>query len=225
MTGSFRGLNVSCTLRVNTLIWPLSIFYIRHLSFLCPPVADCDGYILGDTVKRPASFSTSDYKHSNFFSWAVWLLLWTQLSHSFQQWCICSLSSKRGDTEELKETRVVSTVPLPGFSPTLPHMLSQPLQQKPLLPAQTGGCHCKGLAGSWMCKEPARLALLPLPPAEDKWQQSEQARKIKRQTTACKPPFLMCHHQAASISGKDCLKPNQEGSCCHCHWCFGLALD
>lgn len=71
--------------RVPSMWTPLSDLSAFSISapfpFFPPPIAVCDSCVLGDTMKRPANFSSFDYKQSNF-SWAEWLLLWTWLSHS-----------------------------------------------------------------------------------------------------------------------------------------------
>lgn len=164
---SFRGLNVSCTLHMNTLIWPLSIFSIKHLSFLSPSCCNLWWLYFRRHYEKASSFSNFDYNQNNFFSWAAWLLLWTWLSHShnFQQWCICFFSSWIGDTEELQGAGVMSpaSAPLWIFTHSAPRAEAASAQEP--LPAQTGArdVSAKELAGSWTWEQPARLALLPSP--------------------------------------------------------------
>lgn len=62
---------------MRTPYFDLSAFCISvTVPFSSPPIMDCDGCILGDIMKRLASFSSFYYKQSNFFSLAVWFLLW-----------------------------------------------------------------------------------------------------------------------------------------------------
>lgn len=79
----------------------------------------------------------------------MWLLLWTCLSHlhGFQQWCICSLSSRRGDTEELKGTEVIPTASAPPWI-ICPSCWASPCNRshccQPRREPGPRGCHCKG---------------------------------------------------------------------------------
>lgn len=85
-------------------------------------------------------------------------------SHCFQQWCICSLSSRRrGDTEELKETEVTPTASATPwiFAPSASH--AEPAcATRATAASQEGsqgprGCHCKG-TGCELNVETARQA-------------------------------------------------------------------
>lgn len=60
-----------------TPYFDLSAFSVSvTFPFSSLPIVDCDGCILGDSMKRLARFSSSSYKQSSFFSWAVWFVLW-----------------------------------------------------------------------------------------------------------------------------------------------------
>lgn len=178
MAVSFRGLNVSCTLHVNTSIWPQHFLYQAPFLSL-PLLLQTMMAVFQETLWKGQLVLVALIIKAEQFLLLGGVAPPVNLPESLARlpavmYLFTFLQKRRHWGIKRNRSNTYSQCPSLDY---LPLMLSQPLQQEPLVPAQEGARPERmSLQRSWLWAECGNsLPGWPCchqPPSEDKWQQS-----------------------------------------------------